>query len=116
MPGRLAHLLAALVEMGLGARRLVVCRELTKMHEETIRGSIAEIRARLAEAPKGEITVVVEGKAPRGAAVVDVEALVDSWQRDGLSTKEMARRLREDYGWKRNTAYQAVLEALGGAN
>jgi 16S rRNA (cytidine1402-2'-O)-methyltransferase len=115
-PHRIHGTLEDLEERIAPERQVAVCRELTKMHEEIIRGSIEEIRARLSEAPKGEITVVVEGKAPTSAVEVDVEALVDTWQREGLTTKEMARRLRDDYGWKRNTAYQAVLEALGAAN
>lgn len=51
----------------LGDRPAAVCRELTKLHEETLRGSLAELRAELAGRPavKGEIVVVV-GRAAKG--------------------------------------------------
>jgi 16S rRNA (cytidine1402-2'-O)-methyltransferase len=94
-------------------RRVAVCRELTKLHEQTLRGTLSEVRGALAHPPKGEITLVIEGK--RGEAPmedVDLEALVEQWQDEGLTTKQMAQRLQQEHGWKRNTAYQAVLDAL----
>jgi 16S rRNA (cytidine1402-2'-O)-methyltransferase len=101
------------LEAQLGSEREVaVCRELTKLHEETLRGTLSEVRAALSNPPKGEITVVLEPRrGERPVEGIDLQALVDRWQRDGLTTKEMAQRLREDFGWKRNTAYQAVLDA-----
>ena len=93
-------------------REVAVCRELTKFHEETLRGPLPEVRGALADPPKGEITVVLEGKrGERPAEDVDVPALVNGWKRDGMTTKGMAERLRDDFGWKRNAAYQAVLDA-----
>ncbi|MDH3199967.1 MAG: 16S rRNA (cytidine(1402)-2'-O)-methyltransferase [Myxococcales bacterium] len=94
-------------------RRLALCRELTKVHEQTIRGTVEEVRAALAAPAKGEITLVIEGAS--GEAVendVDVGTLVVDWKREGLSTKEMTQRLQTEAGWKRNKAYRAVLEAL----
>lgn len=94
-------------------RRIALCRELTKLHEQTLRGSAAQVRAALADPPKGEITVVIEGRRGNAPAEeVDLDALVARWQREGLTTKAMAQRLQKDFGWKRNAAYQAVLEAL----
>lgn len=94
-------------------RRVAICRELTKLHEETLRGTLVEAQSALADPPKGEITVVIEGK--RGDTPpedVDLEALIEQWHREGLTTKAMAKRLQQDFGWKRNAAYQAVLDAL----
>lgn len=98
-------------ELG-GDRQVALCRELTKMHEQTIRGTVSEVRAELSEPARGEITLVVEGK-PADAPLedVDLEALVAEWTREGLSTKEMTQRLQQEFGWKRNRAYQAVLAA-----
>lgn len=95
-------------------RRAAVCRELTKLHEQTLRGTLGEVRAALADPPKGEITLVIEGKR-RGTPVedVDLETLVEQWRREGMTTKEMARKLQQDFGWKRNAAYQAVLDTGG---
>jgi len=94
-------------------RRVALCRELTKMHEQTIRGTVAEVRRELSDPARGEITVVIEGR-PTDAPVEDVDlgALVIEWKREGLSTKEMTQKLQRDLGWKRNAAYQAILDAL----
>jgi len=99
----------------LGAERQVaLCRELTKVHEQVLRGSCTEVGQHLAESPKGEITLVVEGRVLEQAPdEVDVEALVADWQRDGLSATSMAKRLRDEHGWKRSDAYQAVIALLG---
>jgi len=83
------------------------------MHEQTIRGTVAEVRSELSDPARGEITIVIEAR-PADAPVedLDLEALVVEWKREGLSTKEMTRRLQREFGWKRNAAYQAILEAL----
>ena len=94
-------------------QRLALCRELTKMHEQIIRGTVEEVRAALATPAKGEITLVIEGASGEPVEKeVDVRALVVDWKREGLSTKEMTQRLQRDAGWKRNKAYRAVLQAL----
>lgn len=64
-PHRVAACLADAVEV-LGAdRRAVVCRELTKLHEEVLRGTLGELTTRLGERqPRGEITVVLAGAGP----------------------------------------------------
>lgn len=94
-------------------RPAVLCRELTKLHEQTIRGTLREIRDGLADPPRGEITIVVGGKQREEPAKnIDVRALVEAWQEEGLTTKAMAQRLHDDFGWKRNAGYRAVLDAL----
>lgn len=94
-------------------RRIALCRELTKVHEETLRGTIPQVRSMLSDPVKGEITLVVEGRAAAPPAEdIDIGTLVDLWQQRGLTPKEMIRKLQEDHGWKRNAAYQAVLAAL----
>ena len=93
-------------------RGVALCRELTKIYEETLRGSLHEVRARLADPTKGEITLVIDGKpAEQPVEDIDLDALVSEWHREGLTTKEMARRLQNDFGWKRKIAYRAVLES-----
>ncbi|MGB8225230.1 MAG: 16S rRNA (cytidine(1402)-2'-O)-methyltransferase [Polyangiales bacterium] len=98
----------------LGAeRRIALCRELTKMHEQTIRGTVTEVQSALTDPVRGEITVVIEGaSADAPIEDVDLEALVYEWKATGLSTKEMTQRLQRELGWKRNVAYEAVLKAL----
>ncbi|MEZ5871449.1 MAG: 16S rRNA (cytidine(1402)-2'-O)-methyltransferase [Nitratireductor sp.] len=69
-PNRLGSSLAAMVaELG-PERQIAVCRELTKMHEEIVGGTAAELAARYGDAPvKGEIVIVVAPPADNGAAV-----------------------------------------------
>ncbi|MGB8601830.1 MAG: hypothetical protein WCD42_06495 [Rhizomicrobium sp.] len=57
-PGRLSESLTAMAEV-LGNRPAAVGRELTKMHEEVRRGTLSELAADFAEAPRGEISIVV---------------------------------------------------------
>ncbi len=60
-PNRVAASLQAVAELD-GERPVVVCRELTKLHEEIVRGSAAELSARYAEqAPRGEVVLVIGG-------------------------------------------------------
>lgn len=57
------------LEAVLGERRMLLARELTKVHEEVVRGTPGEIRAALPEAVRGEITLVVAGAAQRARGV-----------------------------------------------
>jgi len=100
------------LERDLGSgRQIALCRELTKMHEQTIRGTVPEVRNELIKPVRGEITLVIEGKAVDQAVEdVDIEALITEWKHEGLSTREMTQRLQDDLGWKRNRAYRAVLD------
>lgn len=78
-PRRLAACLRDAVEELGGARRAAVCRELTKVHEEVVRGSLDELAAWAADGVLGEITVVLAGAVPRAhlpSLVAEVENLV----------------------------------------
>jgi 16S rRNA (cytidine1402-2'-O)-methyltransferase len=78
-PRRLAACLRDAVEQLGGARRAVVCRELTKVHEEVVRGSLDELAAWANDGVLGEITVVLAGATPAAdlpALVAEVEDLV----------------------------------------
>jgi 16S rRNA (cytidine1402-2'-O)-methyltransferase len=86
-PRRLAACLRDAVEQLGGDRRAAVCRELTKVHEEVVRGSLAELATWAADGVLGEITVVLAGATPRAdlpALVVEVSALVDA----GMGVKD----------------------------
>ena len=64
-PHRLRHTLKVLRET-LGTRRMILARELTKMHEEIIRGTVEEvIEVAEVSALKGELTLVIEGKSTK---------------------------------------------------
>jgi len=72
-PRRLPETLSDAAETLGGDRRAVVCRELTKIHEEIRRGSLAELAEWAADGVLGEITVVLAGAVP----VADVDTLVE---------------------------------------
>jgi 16S rRNA (cytidine1402-2'-O)-methyltransferase len=77
-PRRLPACLRDAVEQLGSDRRAAVCRELTKVHEEVVRGSLAELATWAADGVLGEITVVLAGATPRAdlpTLVAEVEAL-----------------------------------------
>ena len=62
-PHRVVKLLEEIIKYECGDRRIVLCREISKLHEEVVRGSVREVLARFVEkAPRGEFVVVLEGK------------------------------------------------------
>ncbi|WP_020077163.1 16S rRNA (cytidine(1402)-2'-O)-methyltransferase [Cryocola sp. 340MFSha3.1] len=112
-PNRLAASLGD-IATALGAdRRVVVCRELTKLYEEVRRGTAAELAAWAAEGVRGEIVVVVAGAPARAAdpeaAVQQVLALVAS----GTRLKDAAAEVAEATGLGKRDLYQAALERRG---
>lgn len=64
-PRRVVKTLTQLAEVMGGERRVSVCREISKVHEESVRGTLAEVAAHFQEAePKGEFVIVVAGREP----------------------------------------------------
>ena len=108
-PRRLAQTLSDLADI-LGPRRACVARELTKLHEEFVPGTLAELAERFAQAPRGEVTLVVEGAAPRaaepGAEVLD--AAIRARAAAGGSTSEIARDVARATGLARSRVYERV--------
>ena len=89
-PNRLPSTLALLADRA-PARRVAVCRELTKLHEEIARGNAAELAERFATAPKGEIALVLEPLAAEGVAPAEIEAALAELRERGLGAKDAAR-------------------------
>ncbi|MGH2682690.1 MAG: 16S rRNA (cytidine(1402)-2'-O)-methyltransferase [Actinomycetota bacterium] len=113
-PRRLAGLLRdALAE--LGDRRVAVARELTKVHQEVVRGSLSELAERFGEAEvRGEIVLVIEGI--RDEQPPDLEELagrVNAMIGGGISRREAAARVARDAGVSRRAVYEASLERRG---
>ena len=109
---RLGESLAALAD-GLGPRDAAVIREISKLHEETVTGPLAELAARYADlAPKGEITIVVGPPAEQEAASDDA---LDAALRTALATLTPSRAAAEvaaSLNIPRKRAYARAL-ALG---
>ncbi len=112
-PHRLADTLADAVAVLGPGRRAAVCRELTKKHEEVLRGPLDELAAWAAEGPvRGEITVVLAGAAPTEAPAV--ESLVDAVEErvaDGERLKDAVAAVAEATGVPKRDLYEATLTA-----
>jgi 16S rRNA (cytidine1402-2'-O)-methyltransferase len=111
-PHRLARTLADLGAQLEPARRVAVCRELTKMHEEVARGTPAELLERFGEGARGEVTLVVEGRTQRAQPThedIDAASVVDELFARGLGAKEASHELARRTGLPRREAYQRVL-------
>ena len=109
-PRRVGDLLSEAAEE-LGDRRAAVARELTKAHQEVLRGTLAELAARLAgHEVRGEVVVVIEGA--RRADVLDIEDLADRVEAltaEGVARKEAAARVAEESGASKRELYEASL-------
>jgi 16S rRNA (cytidine1402-2'-O)-methyltransferase len=107
---RLTDSLSALAE-GLGEREAAVAREITKLHEECVTGSLGELAARYADAPpKGEIVIVV-GPPPEQPAAS--EADLDSALHEALgrlSPSRAAAEVAQRLGVPKKRAYARALE------
>lgn len=110
-PTRLAASLAYLAAAFGPGRPAAVCRELTKLHEEVRRGSLAELADWAAEGVRGEIVVVVGG-APEVAVSAEA-ALAEVQQRvvEGERLKDATRAVAEATGLSARELYAAALEA-----
>jgi 16S rRNA (cytidine1402-2'-O)-methyltransferase len=109
-PRRVASTLAVLASLD-PERPVAVCRELTKVHEEVVRGTASSLAARYAEAPpRGEVVLVVGG-APEGAGELDVAAdAVRRLVEAGARARPAAGVVAELTGVPANELYRAVAE------
>lgn len=118
-PNRLAKLLADLADAAGPARRVAVARELTKLHEEVFRGTLAEAAAHFAGEVLGEVVVVVAGRAADAEAEGAVDAmaagaLAKALLAQGQPPSAVAKELRRRLGISRNDAYRIAQEAAEG--
>jgi 16S rRNA (cytidine1402-2'-O)-methyltransferase len=112
VPHRLRKALADMENCFRSDRPIAICRELTKLHEEILRGTLAEIRAHFEEhEPRGEFTLVVSG-APAKARWEEAEVREALNQRmtEGLNPSEAAKVVASQSGWSRREVYQLTLE------
>jgi 16S rRNA (cytidine1402-2'-O)-methyltransferase len=112
-PSRLVALLRDLATAAGPGRRAMVARELTKLHEELRTGTLAELADYYSETPpRGELTIVMEGTgtpAPAPDRTTDATEEATALLAEGLSRREVARRLTETLGMPRNDAYRLVM-------
>lgn len=112
-PHRLAESLADMAGALGPDRRAVVCRELTKTHEEVRRGTLADLAAWAADGVRGEVTVVVAG-APAPSVELTGDELVRQVavrESAGLTRKEAIAAVAQETGVLRRDVYDAVVAA-----
>lgn len=115
-PHRIVSALEA-IRRSLPERTVTVCRELTKLHEEVLRGPIAEVQAELAsrESIKGEIALVIWPPAEGEADIpLDGELLLARARElygQGCSGRDVRRALQDEFGISKNRAYGITVEA-----
>jgi 16S rRNA (cytidine1402-2'-O)-methyltransferase len=112
-PHRLAETLSDAADI-LGSRHAVVARELTKIHEEFLRGSLSELRdSARARTPRGEITLLigpaVEGE-PQAVAAISLKRRVEQLEAEsGLDRKAALKQAARERGLGKREAYKQLL-------
>ena len=107
--------LADMLEV-LGDRPVALCRELTKLHEETVRTTLAQaVELYQEKEPRGEYVLVVAGAEKAAAPAVTLDQGVRQVLRlrqEGVRMKDAVRRVAEDTGLPRNDLYNAALAEM----
>jgi 16S rRNA (cytidine1402-2'-O)-methyltransferase len=95
----------------LGDRKVAVCRELTKIHEEVFRGTISQAIDHFTQ-PKGEFTLVIEGKGEKEKPQLTeaVEWQLRSLRLSGVTAKEAVARVAGETGLSKRELYRAWLK------
>jgi len=108
-------LLATLTDMlsVWGDRRISISREITKLHEETLRFTLKQaVEYFTVTPPRGEFVLVIEGAAEESAPEISIEdavEIVNKYRESGLSLKEAAKKCAEETGFAKNVLYDAAL-------
>lgn len=113
-PARTADSLADMTEAFGADRRAAVCRELTKLHEEIARGTVAELVEWAAGGVRGEVVLVVEGAEETQVAFPDAVTQVLEQVRAGVRLKDAATEVSAHTGHPSRDLYSAALAVRGG--
>ena len=113
-PHKLRPTLADMLEV-LGDRPVALCRELTKLHEDTVRTTLAQAADFYRDnEPRGEYVLVVAGREKQNLPALTLEegaARVLALRDGGMQLKEAVRRVADDTGLPRNALYDTALKA-----
>jgi 16S rRNA (cytidine1402-2'-O)-methyltransferase len=113
-PGRVEKLLADLLASCGSERRAVVARELTKIHETFVRGTLQELVSYYQDQPvRGEVVVILAGAMPAPAGASDEAAAVAAREllQAGGSARDVAKAIASRFQLPRNVAYQITQNA-----
>lgn len=112
-PHKLEDTLEDFVAVFGGERRIALCRELTKLHEEVVRTTLGQALADCASRPpRGEYVLVVEGALEAPAQQADPQAALErvaQLRGEGLSLKEACAKAGEEFGIKKRQLYDMSL-------
>jgi len=111
-PGRISAFLNEIKRI-MGDRYSVLCREMTKLHEEFLRGRLSELIEALSRRPavKGECTLLVKGCEENKEVSQDIvrAELIEALNRKGSKISEISRIIAKKYGLSRNKVYDEAL-------
>ena len=108
-PHRIERMMKSVLEV-FGDRRCCIARELTKSHEEFLRGTVSELIPEL-EGLKGEMVVVVEGNRDERSKPVDSDMIMEIVKRSvaaGMTTSDAVKEAARQTGVSKNTVYRIV--------
>lgn len=113
-PHRVLECLSDMEEVFSGARRVALMRELTKFHEETLRGELQDVLDRLEDRPTaGEYVLVVEGRPKEKASVEEATSEVINLMKKGMGRKDAVKTVAEQYGLAKKELYERSLSEQG---
>lgn len=118
-PHRIVETLEDVERVWSGACRVVLARELTKLHEEFLRGTVSEVRARLAERERvrGEMVLLVEARPPapeNPAGPANLRERVNELANaEGLSEMEALKRVARERGVSKSELYREIQRDRG---
>ena len=111
---KLLNTLQDMTETFGGDRRISLCRELTKLHEEVLRTTLQGALEHYAElAPRGEYVLILEGAAPAEEETLTLEdalSMVSHAMESGLSRKDAVKQVAKETGIAKNALYDAALK------
>ena len=112
-PHRIRETLSDALEL-FGDRQASLARELTKLHEQFLRGTLSELVAHFDEhQPRGEMTLVIAGNADDNLLSIESGSVSEQIERlmlDGLSRSDAIKQAAKSRGLTRREAYQMLLE------
>lgn len=113
-PHKLLNTLQDMAAVFGGGRKISLCRELTKLHEEVVRTTLDEAIQRYTETPpKGEFVLVIAGAeppAPQAATLEEALEMVKTRMAEGLSRKDAVKQTAQELGFAKNQLYDAAME------
>jgi 16S rRNA (cytidine1402-2'-O)-methyltransferase len=112
-PGRILAFMNEIKEI-MGDRYGVLCREMTKLHEEFLRGRLSEVIETLSNRPavKGECTLLVKGREENMSVSRDIvrDELIEVLGKKEIKLSQVSRIIAQKYGLSKNEVYEAALK------